>query len=346
MKARRQIVVGIDVGAERKGFHLAMIDVQAREVVALAHAIDPREASAFVQRHARITNANVQSIAIDAPPRAVTAQRRIAERTLASRPYRYRMQWTPVNIPKHDAPGWMQNGESLWKEFRRGFPGVPLLETFPTAVSDRVALLNYSVPMRLFGHRENRKNYPDYIDAIMAAITAAEHLNENTTAIGSDDTLGPIHLPAQQTTHMTLSMIVRNNRILLGLKKRGFGKGYWNGFGGKIEGDETDLQSARREIEEEILTRCADLQPAGILHFSFEEDPRVIRGAVFRGSELEGRPRETNEMRPEWFPLNKIPYAKMWPDDEFWLPLLLKGEFFSGYFHFDAAHRLLYARLS
>ncbi|MCB1320744.1 MAG: hypothetical protein KDK34_10860, partial [Leptospiraceae bacterium] len=86
MKARRQIVVGIDVGAERKGFHLALIDLRAKEVVALAHAIQPGEAGAFVQRHARITNANMGAVAIDAPPRAVTAQRRIAERTLASRP--------------------------------------------------------------------------------------------------------------------------------------------------------------------------------------------------------------------------------------------------------------------
>lgn len=38
----------------------------------------------------------------------------------------------------------------------------------------------------------------------------------------------------------------RTREILLGMKKRGFGMGKWNGFGGKIEGDETTEEGARR----------------------------------------------------------------------------------------------------
>jgi hypothetical protein len=30
-------------------------------------------------------------------------------------------------------------------------------------------------------------------------------------------------------------------------------------------------------------------------------------------------------MAPQWFPIDAIPYDKMWPDDRFWLPLLLQG---------------------
>jgi 8-oxo-dGTP diphosphatase / 2-hydroxy-dATP diphosphatase len=37
-----------------------------------------------------------------------------------------------------------------------------------------------------------------------------------------------------------------NNKILLGLKKRGFGKGKWNGFGGKLEKDENIIECAKR----------------------------------------------------------------------------------------------------
>ena len=40
-------------------------------------------------------------------------------------------------------------------------------------------------------------------------------------------------------------------RMLLGMKKRGFGMGKWNGFGGKVEPDETVEAAARRELEEE-----------------------------------------------------------------------------------------------
>ena len=46
----------------------------------------------------------------------------------------------------------------------------------------------------------------------------------------------------------TLVLIRDSDRILLGLKKRGFGKGRWNGFGGKVETGETILQAAHRLV--------------------------------------------------------------------------------------------------
>ena len=44
----------------------------------------------------------------------------------------------------------------------------------------------------------------------------------------------------------TLVMIMRNNKLLLGMKKRGFGKGRWNGFGGKVQEGERLLDAAKR----------------------------------------------------------------------------------------------------
>ena len=41
---------------------------------------------------------------------------------------------------------------------------------------------------------------------------------------------------------LTLVYIRDEENILLGLKKRGFGTGKWNGFGGKVEPSETILQ--------------------------------------------------------------------------------------------------------
>jgi 8-oxo-dGTP pyrophosphatase MutT (NUDIX family) len=37
-----------------------------------------------------------------------------------------------------------------------------------------------------------------------------------------------------------------DQKILLGLKKRGFGEGKWNGFGGKVHVNETIRQAAVR----------------------------------------------------------------------------------------------------
>lgn len=44
----------------------------------------------------------------------------------------------------------------------------------------------------------------------------------------------------------TLALIQNDRRVLLGLKKRGFGTGFWNGFGGKIESGESIDEAAAR----------------------------------------------------------------------------------------------------
>ena len=45
---------------------------------------------------------------------------------------------------------------------------------------------------------------------------------------------------------LTLLFVVESDRVLLGMKKRGFGAGRWNGFGGKVDRDETIEEAAKR----------------------------------------------------------------------------------------------------
>jgi 8-oxo-dGTP diphosphatase len=54
--------------------------------------------------------------------------------------------------------------------------------------------------------------------------------------------------------YATICLLVEGNpaqKILLGLKKKGFGKGKIVGFGGKIEPTETVEQAVVRELREE-----------------------------------------------------------------------------------------------
>lgn len=44
----------------------------------------------------------------------------------------------------------------------------------------------------------------------------------------------------------TLIVVMNGDEVLLGMKKRGFGIGKWNGFGGKVEAGETIADSAIR----------------------------------------------------------------------------------------------------
>jgi len=132
-------------------------------------------------------------------------------------------------------------------------------------------------------------------------------------------------------------------RILLGYKKRGFGMGLYNGFGGKVDPGETTAQAALRELKEECGVD-APLEHCGSLLFVAENGPdwafqiEVYRSATFSGTVI-----ETDEMRPQWFSVSKatsegspdatfepIPYDTMWADDIHWMPLMLAGKSFVG----------------
>lgn len=131
-----------------------------------------------------------------------------------------------------------------------------------------------------------------------------------------------------------LLFIVRDREILLIRKKRGFGAGKINGPGGKLDPGETALASAVRETYEELGVRALDADLRGELHFQFQ-DGFSLHCAVFLARKFEGEARETDEAVPLWTPLDAIPYDKMWADDRYWLPLLLRGDKFAGFFEFD-----------
>ena len=129
----------------------------------------------------------------------------------------------------------------------------------------------------------------------------------------------------------TLCFILRDQsprEILLGVKKRGFGTGKLNGFGGKIERGESLIEAAIREVEEEttlILTADA-LRPGGTVTFLFPFEPTFDHHVhLFTTTQWLGRPQETAEMAPSWFPIDRIPYNRMWADDSHWLPRVLSG---------------------
>lgn len=142
-------------------------------------------------------------------------------------------------------------------------------------------------------------------------------------------------------TVLTLCMIHNDTHILLGKKKRGFGVGFFNGFGGHVEIGETIEDAAYREVREEAKIEPRNLQKRGVLNFSFEHMPEELEVHVFSTAEFEGQPTETDEMQPQWFSRDEIPFDRMWQDDKYWLPLLLKGENFNANFHFKDTTTLL-----
>ena len=130
--------------------------------------------------------------------------------------------------------------------------------------------------------------------------------------------------------HTTLCFLIdrKENKILLGLKKRSLGKGKINGYGGKVEENETIEEAAIRETVEEIKVKISkeNITKVGELSFFFPHSKEwfsKLLTHVFVATDWDGIPEETSEMKPEWFRIEDIPFEKMWQDDKHWLPLVL-----------------------
>lgn len=140
----------------------------------------------------------------------------------------------------------------------------------------------------------------------------------------------------------TLVFLIKKNQgkitdICLAMKKRGFGAGRWNGVGGKVNDrqKETIKEAARRETKEEIGIDVVDFYKVAELDFYFINNPVWDQKVhTFFAEEWSGEPIESEEMSPKWFLISEIPYQKMWPDDEFWLPEVLKGNLLKAVFKF------------
>ena len=141
----------------------------------------------------------------------------------------------------------------------------------------------------------------------------------------------------------TLCLIIKENKILLAKKKRGFGEGKYNGIGGKIKENETVEQAMIRETQEEIFVTPTKYEKVGFIEFDeyYKGKKENVVFHLYIVYEYDGIISESDEMKPEWFDIDNIPYDKMLPDDKYWLPLILQGKKIKAYFNFDEEWNLI-----
>ncbi|MGC8478311.1 MAG: 8-oxo-dGTP diphosphatase [Candidatus Micrarchaeia archaeon] len=121
----------------------------------------------------------------------------------------------------------------------------------------------------------------------------------------------------------------REKKVLLAMKKRGFGAGRLNGVGGKQEKQESIEETACREAKEEIGITPLKYEKAGAIRFYFDgpqSDEFNQEVTVFVAKKWRGEPKESEEMKPKWFKMDRLPYDKMWQDDKYWLEKVLNGK--------------------
>ncbi|VVB82268.1 ADP-ribose pyrophosphatase [uncultured archaeon] len=138
-----------------------------------------------------------------------------------------------------------------------------------------------------------------------------------------------------------IAIICQPYGILLGKKKKKFGKGKYNGFGGGVEKGETLEEAVIRETFEEAGIIIKNPEKMGKILFTFDSDEKDHLVHFFKATDYIGLIEESDEMIPEWFETKKIPYENMWDDDKYWLPLLLQGKKFEGNFHYNKDSKIV-----
>jgi len=140
--------------------------------------------------------------------------------------------------------------------------------------------------------------------------------------------------------HTTLLFLIRKEHetiteICLAMKKRGFGVGRWNGAGGKLDEGETVEQALVRETQEEIGVKPVHYQKIAEIDFHFRDQSDWDQKChTYFCDKWEGEPSESEEMKPQWYKVDSIPFDSMWPDDIYWLPKVLENNLVQASFMF------------
>ena len=138
-------------------------------------------------------------------------------------------------------------------------------------------------------------------------------------------------------TKAILCHIKDKERLLLQFKAKGkFGEGRWNGPGAKIKKGETKEQTVEREVLEETGLLVSDLKYAGKTTFFFPQKGTDIWVVyIYLTESFFGELKHSEEGELRWFEIESLPYKNMWPDDIYWIPLMLEGKKFDATFWLD-----------
>ena len=125
----------------------------------------------------------------------------------------------------------------------------------------------------------------------------------------------------------TLWLMIKDWKIFLWEKKRWFAKWVLNWIWGKVDWDESLDNCLIREAKEEIWIEVEEFEKIWEMNFYFEKKPewnQVVH--LYKISKYSWEIIESDEIRPFWFDLDKIPYGKMWDADKIRLPRILNWE--------------------
>ncbi len=141
--------------------------------------------------------------------------------------------------------------------------------------------------------------------------------------------------------------------VWMATKARNIGEGKLCGYGGGIERGETEIRACLRETKKETggVTIHPDLLlKVAILHCKNELSDGTNFTCVVHvyiaknwGEKI---PKETEEMlNPKLFKISALPFKKMMPADEHWLPYVLHGKRLRVWAHYSPFQKKLIGKV-
>lgn len=128
----------------------------------------------------------------------------------------------------------------------------------------------------------------------------------------------------------TLGIVLQDGKVLLGEKKKGeIGTGVLSGPGGKLDSGETLDECLIRETREELDVELNpdSLEQVAVIDF-YATGELDFRVHVYRARILSGEIKETADAIPAWYPLDALPYERMYDGDRYWFLRAVRGEKF------------------
>ena len=118
------------------------------------------------------------------------------------------------------------------------------------------------------------------------------------------------------------------------------------GIGGKLQQGETADEALVRDVQEETGLIITKFKEMGRVVFLFPNNTKWNQDvAVYVGTEWQGEPTESKESRPSWFPIDEIPFDRMFVDNKQWVPEVLKGKKVNAIFLYGKDHQIIESRV-
>lgn len=138
---------------------------------------------------------------------------------------------------------------------------------------------------------------------------------------------------ARRRLAQTIVIDRERKRVLLAFHKSGRWRGFYTGFLDEVLADEDPGAAAIRIVAEQASITIS--RSEHIATFTFISKAWTAADEFeFLAESHRGVPREVETIRPEWFAIDSIPFARMPADDAIWYPAFLAGKRMRGRFHF------------